>query len=209
MGMKWFYLLFAILLMLISWEGNHIKAAISKTAVAEVNQIPDESIRLRIIANSDSVQDQLIKRKVRDRVVEHITLWADDLQSMEQAREMISSRIPELQEIVKQELTRNGFKYNSQVELGNVPFPTKMYGNEVYPAGSYEALRITLGEAKGENWWCVLFPPLCFVDFTSSTDTSQSVQANESADVSQENQVEIGFFLWEWLIKLKELLLDR
>jgi stage II sporulation protein R len=206
MGMKWFYLLFALLVMVISWEEKQIHAAFLKTAVSEAKQIPDESIRLRIIANSDSPQDQLIKRKVRDRIVENITAWAEDLQSMEQAREMIRSRLPELQEIVKQELNSNGFQYNSNVELAIVPFPTKMYGNEVYPAGSYEALRIRLGQAEGQNWWCVLFPPLCFVDFTASTDISKTAQTNEVGDGSEENQVEVGFFLWEKLMKLKKFL---
>ncbi|GAA0401686.1 stage II sporulation protein R [Paenibacillus motobuensis] len=152
---------FSVVILFMSWEGQKVD-----TAAAE-GLIPQESIRLRILANSDGVGDQAVKRKVRDAVVEQMNAWVDELedpQSLEAARGIIRDHLPEIGDKIQQTLANNGKEYSYQVELGVVPFPTKMYGGAVYPAGDYEALRITLGEGKGKNWWCVLFPPLCFVD---------------------------------------------
>lgn len=152
---------FSVVILFMSWEGQKVD-----TAAAE-GLIPQESIRLRILANSDGVGDQAVKRKVRDAVVEQMNAWVGELedpQSLEAARGIIRDHLSEIGDKVQQTLADNGKEYSYQVELGVVPFPTKMYGGAVYPAGDYEALRITLGEGKGKNWWCVLFPPLCFVD---------------------------------------------
>ncbi|WP_339220773.1 stage II sporulation protein R [Paenibacillus sp. FSL H8-0332] len=149
------------MILMMAWEGQK-----SDAAVAEVS-IPQESIRLRILANSDGTGDQLVKRQIRDRIVEQINQWVaglEDPQSLEQARALIRNHLPELNELVGRELAQRGIEYGYQVELGTVPFPTKMYGGRVYPAGEYEAVRVTLGAGKGQNWWCVLFPPLCFID---------------------------------------------
>ncbi|QUL54605.1 stage II sporulation protein R [Paenibacillus tritici] len=149
------------MILMMAWEGQK-----SDAAVAEVS-IPQESIRLRILANSDGPGDQLVKRQIRDQVVEQINQWVaglEDPQSLEQARALIQNHLPELNDLVGRELKQRGIEYSYQVELGTVPFPTKMYGGRVYPAGEYEAVRVTLGAGKGQNWWCVLFPPLCFID---------------------------------------------
>lgn len=149
------------MILMMAWEGQK-----SDAAVAEVS-IPQESIRLRILANSDGTGDQLVKRQIRDSVVQQINQWVaglEDPQSLEQARVLIRGHLPELNALVAAELGKRGITYGYKVELGTVPFPTKMYGGRVYPAGEYEAVRITLGAGKGQNWWCVLFPPLCFID---------------------------------------------
>ncbi|WP_025699640.1 stage II sporulation protein R, partial [Paenibacillus durus] len=129
--------------------------------------IPKESIRLRILANSDGAQDQLMKRQLRDKIVAQMNGWVaelEDPQSLDQARGVIREHLPELNKLVGNELDKRGIGYGYKVELGVVPFPTKLYGGTVYPAGEYEALRVTLGKGEGQNWWCVLFPPLCFID---------------------------------------------
>ncbi|OGX68625.1 MAG: stage II sporulation protein R, partial [Paenibacillus sp. RIFOXYA1_FULL_44_5] len=158
---SYLFILFAIFIMMMSWDETKANASILD------QKIPQESIRLRILANSDSPEDQWIKRKVRDAVIQEVNEWVSQPQGIEQARQMISQHIPQINQIVAQVLHDNGFAYSYQSELGIVPFPAKIYGNEVYPAGNYEALRVTLGEGKGQNWWCVLFPPLCFVDAVS------------------------------------------
>ncbi|KAA8998406.1 stage II sporulation protein R [Paenibacillus spiritus] len=150
-----------IMVLMMAWESQKSDAAAVEAA------IPAQSIRLRILANSDSAGDQLVKRQLRDRVVEQMNTWVaglEDPQSLEQARTLIRSHLPELDALVDRELKERGLTYGHKVELGIVPFPTKMYGGTVYPAGDYEALRITLGAGSGQNWWCVLFPPLCFID---------------------------------------------
>ncbi|MEJ9165254.1 stage II sporulation protein R, partial [Paenibacillus graminis] len=147
------------MILMMAWEGQKTDAA-----VAEVS-IPQDSIRLRILANSDGAGDQLVKRQIRDSIVEQMNQWVaqlEDPQSLEQARKVIRSHLPELNALVAGELKERGIDYGYTVELGVVPFPTKMYGGTVYPAGEYEAVRVTLGAGRGQNWWCVLFPPLCF-----------------------------------------------
>lgn len=130
--------------------------------------IPKEAVRLRILANSDSDKDQALKRKVRDEVKAQIDGWVADLTSFEEARKVIQSHIPEIEKTVANTLKQEGSKDSFQVKFSkNVKFPTKVYGNFIYPAGEYEAVLITIGEGEGANWWCVLFPPMCFLDFSS------------------------------------------
>ncbi|MFB6727552.1 stage II sporulation protein R [Bacillus mobilis] len=132
--------------------------------------IPKEAVRLRILANSDSDKDQALKRKVRDEVKAQIDGWVADLTSFEEARKVIQSHIPEIEKTVANTLKKEGSKDSFQVNFSkNVKFPTKVYGNFIYPAGEYEAVLITIGEGEGANWWCVLFPPMCFLDFSSGT----------------------------------------
>lgn len=129
--------------------------------------IPAEAIRLRILANSDSAQDQEIKRKVRDAVNAQITVWVQDLTSLEKAKTVINSKLPEVQAIAEKVVAEQGSTQSVNVEFGKVQFPTKLYGEFLYPAGEYQAILITLGEGTGANWWCVLYPPLCFLDFSN------------------------------------------
>ncbi|MGF9769024.1 stage II sporulation protein R [Bacillus albus] len=132
--------------------------------------IPKEAVRLRILANSDSNKDQELKRKVRDEVKAQIDGWVADLTSFEEARKVIQNHIPEIEKTVANTLKKEGSKDSFQVKFSkNVKFPTKVYGNFIYPAGEYEAVLITIGEGEGANWWCVLFPPMCFLDFSSGT----------------------------------------
>ncbi|NUU59753.1 stage II sporulation protein R [Paenibacillus agri] len=216
---------FMVILMM--WEGQKTDAAVAESS------IPTESIRLRILANSDGTQDQLIKRQIRDAVVAQMNQWVsglEDPQSLEQARALIRRHLPELNALVGQELEQRGIDYTYNVELGVVPFPTKMYGGKVYPAGDYEALRVTLGAGKGQNWWCVLFPPLCFIDAGSgdaaapaaakvktvsaagsegkSVTKAQGEMAAQGDGVTTDQSAESGktpevkFFVWELLQNL-------
>jgi len=178
------------MILMMAWEGQKTDAAVAERS------IPHESIRLRILANSDGAKDQRVKRQIRDAVVEQMNQWVSDLedpQSLEQARVLIRGHLPELNRLVGSELKERGIDYAYKVELGIVPFPTKMYGGTVYPAGDYEALRITLGEGKGQNWWCVLFPPLCFIDAGSGDAAAKdSKTVTASAAVSKNGKTIAG-----------------
>lgn len=172
--------------------------------------IPDEAIRLRILANSDSQEDQALKRKIRDEVNKEITKWVVELTSIEAARELIQARLPEIEVIVETALENEGIEQSYTVDYGsNVNFPTKLYGNFLYPAGEYEAILITLGEGKGSNWWCVLFPPLCFLDFSNgeaveaAEDPVGEVVEEKVTDKKEEKEeVEVKFFLVEFFSSL-------
>lgn len=190
-----------------------------ETAAASANQpvvIPDEAIRLRILANSDRSTDQDVKRSIRDEVNANMTEWVKDLTSIEQARRVIRSKLPEINRIAKAKLKEQHIDQSVSVSFQKASFPTKLYGNFVYPAGKYEAILITLGEGDGANWWCVLFPPLCFIDFSNGEaiaspegdDDGQmevkqtNVAVNEAVKEEGEETGEVKFFLFEWISSL-------
>ena len=150
--------------------------------------IPNDAIRLRILANSDSKSDQALKRLVRDEVNKFITIWVSDLTSKEEARKVLHSKLPEIQRIAEQVVREQNSKQDVQVELGKVEFPTKLYGQFLYPAGQYEAVLITLGKGTGANWWCVLFPPLCFLDFSNGVAVSEGIDEEEKKAEEQEQK---------------------
>lgn len=190
-----FWLLFMLSILVMSWENQKSVAALFTD-----EGVPEQSIRLRIIANSDTPQDQLLKRNIRDNINAYLAERVEYMDSIEQARQKIREELPVIEQITRETIERSGLKYESAVELGVVPFPTKMYGQYVYPAGDYEALRVTVGEGRGENWWCVLFPPLCFVDMATG-DAIQS-DSNENDANNGEGQVQVKFFLFEVFQKL-------
>ncbi|WP_374049854.1 stage II sporulation protein R [Neobacillus sp. PS3-34] len=153
----------------------------NEVAAKEEIVIPGEAIRLRILANSDSGSDQALKRLVRDKVNENITVWVKDLTSIDEARKLIHSKLPEIQQIAEGVVEQQHSDQSVNVKFGKVQFPTKLYGEFLYPAGEYEAILITLGEGKGANWWCVLYPPLCFLDFSSGVAVSQGFDGEKKA----------------------------
>ena len=136
--------------------------------------------------------DQALKRLVRDEVNKSITVWVSDLTSKEEARKVLHSKLPEIQRIAEQVVRKQNSKQDVQVELGKVEFPTKLYGQFLYPAGQYEAVLITLGKGTGANWWCVLFPPLCFLDFSNGVAVSEGIDEEEkkAEEQEQKNQLE-------------------
>jgi stage II sporulation protein R len=158
--------------------GTMLSLYIPKTEVAAEDPlvIPQEAIRLRILANSDSEGDQALKRLVRDAVNKEITEWVSELTSIEEARSLIKSRLPEIQEIAEHVVKEENSDQTVKANFGKVDFPTKLYGQFLYPAGEYEAILITLGEGDGANWWCVLFPPLCFLDFSNGVAVSDGFE---------------------------------
>jgi stage II sporulation protein R len=151
--------------------------------------IPAEAIRLRILANSDSAEDQEIKRKVRDAVNAQITLWVQDLTSLDKAKTVITSNLPEVQAIAEKVVAEQGSTQSVNVEFGKVQFPTKLYGEFLYPAGEYQAILITLGEGTGANWWCVLYPPLCFLDFSNGVAVQSDGFEDKAYAAEKEEQV--------------------
>jgi stage II sporulation protein R len=184
---------FAMILLISSWEFNRSNVAFADSS------IPEQSIRLRILANSDSVADQVMKRRVRDAVIAQMNAWVQEPDGIENARRVVQTQLPALRGLVGSELALYGYDYPYKVELGRVPFPTKMYGDRVYPAGDYEALRITLGDGSGQNWWCVLFPPLCFVDAVSGEAVGKASIKSEGvpASIQIKSKKQVHFYVWD------------
>ncbi|MGL4819826.1 MAG: stage II sporulation protein R [Bacilli bacterium] len=135
--------------------------------------IPKDAIRLRILANSNDPYDQAVKYRVRDEVKGMIDTWVKDLTSFDAAKQTIAAREAQLRQAVERVLKKANYKGGYTLALKKAQFPMKMYGQFLYEAGEYDALVITLGQGDGANWWCVLFPPLCFADFASGTVTEE------------------------------------
>lgn len=127
-------------------------------------QIADEVLRFHVIANSDSEEDQNLKLKVKEAVLEALRPKLANAKSAKEAGKIISYNIEEMEEVADAVIEEAGYSYKSKGVLGKTTFPVKQYGDMVFPAGEYEAFRILLGEAEGKNWWCVMFPSLCYVD---------------------------------------------
>lgn len=194
-------LIFMIILLIMPVQFLSEDAGTS-SAQSDIKVIPDEAIRLRILANSDKPDDQELKRKVRDGVNAAISEWVKDITDINEARKLIEEKIPEIRDIAADVLEEENKHQDLDVEYGeNITFPAKLYGSYMYPPGEYEAVLITLGEGKGANWWCVLFPPLCFLDFSNGTSVAEAeeTKTDEEADVKDEEQeAEVKFFLFEW-----------
>lgn len=143
-------------------------------------------IRFHVLANSDKPEDQQLKLKVRDAVIAYLAPQLEHLTDPEDARQVVVANESKLIDIAQHVIVENGANYPVSIEFGIFDFPVKSYGNFVLPAGKYEAVRILIGNAEGKNWWCVLFPPLCFIDITNAaavpTDNANIISKNENAN---------------------------
>ncbi|WP_027087116.1 stage II sporulation protein R [Cohnella panacarvi] len=156
-------------------------AAFGRFASAQVSvTIPEDAIRIRIIASSDSGFDQAVKQDVRERVSRAIGAWGEMPATHDAAQSFIRRHMKQLQKLVNAELKEHDVDYKGVVELADVPFPEKSFEGTSYPAGEYEALRITLGDGEGSNWWCVLFPPMCLTAATAEDPDSDAKVAPAS-----------------------------
>lgn len=153
-------------------------------AVSYVNavcaDISDSIFRLHVIANSDSVDDQNLKYIVRDNVLQYMNSLTTNSNSKAEIMQIMSEHLDDFRQIAQNTVFENGYDYEVSVEIGNFEFPVKTYGDISFPSGFYDALRIKIGNASGQNWWCVMFPPLCFIDVSSGIVPDNSKQLLES-----------------------------
>lgn len=155
-----------VILLLILFT-TFIIITINSYATNVFNELSESFFRLHIIANSDLEIDQNLKLKVRDNVLEYMKNLTKDIESKETAITLCNNHLEALKQVALNTIKEEGFDYDVSLNIGNFYFPTKHYGNISLPAGNYDALRIEIGNANGQNWWCSLFPPLCFVDISS------------------------------------------
>ena len=152
----------------------YILFALSSYSTAVSNDIQNSVFRLHVIANSDSKEDQNLKYKVRDALIEYMNSISKNVSSKEEAIRIANENKDKFYDIAKKVVSDNGFNYNINIEIGNFSFPTKTYGDISLPSGYYDALRVEIGEASGQNWWCVMFPSLCFVDISEGIVPEES-----------------------------------
>lgn len=158
------------------------------------DQLADKVVRLHVLANSDSEEDQALKLKVRDRVLERATELLEQAADRSEAEALLRGQLLELEHIASEEITANGYDYPVSVELEQTQFPTKEYDGFSLPAGTYLALRVIIGEGVGQNWWCVVFPPLCTA--ASSDVPETALAAGLSGDqVSLITEADTGYKL--------------
>ena len=143
-------------------------------ALGSRDAIADKVVRLHVLANSDSEEDQALKLQVRDRVLDRATEVLEQSENREQAEERLTEVLPELETLAAAEIAANGYDYPVTVRLEETSFPTKEYDGFSLPAGEYLALRVVIGQGAGQNWWCVVFPPLCT---TAASDVPASALA--------------------------------
>ncbi|SDK86398.1 stage II sporulation protein R [Natronincola ferrireducens] len=133
-------------------------------------------IRFHVLANSDDPEDQVLKLKVRDRIIEAMAEDFETSSGVEESREIITNNLKKIEEVAAKEVFANGKDLKVTAILTEDSFPTRRYGGVVFPAGKYEALKVVIGEGIGQNWWCVMFPPLCFVDVKNGLTDAKTQQ---------------------------------
>ena len=168
-------------------------------ATVDIDDISDSVFRLHIIANSDSKEDQDLKLLVRDNVLKYMKEISTDVSSKEEVISLMEDHLDDFKSIAISTIRENGFDYDVNLRIGKFDFPTKTYGDISLPSGMYDALRIEIGDAIGQNWWCVMFPTLCFVDVSSGSldDDSKAVLEeslnDEGFDLVSENNSKSKF----------------
>lgn len=145
----------------------------------EATKIPDEAIRFRVVANSDSAYDQNIKIKVKNEVEKKLYNLLKDTKGIDDAREVINDNLIEINKKVNDLLIREKYDLGYKINFGYNYFPEKEFNGIIYKEGLYESLLITLGEGKGKNWWCVLFPPLCLLEAEESDEVEYKLFVQE------------------------------
>ena len=181
------FIIFCLLLILYTFT-----CAFSYVQAVSAN-ISNSVFRLHVIANSDSNEDQTLKYKVRDNLLNYMNNICSNCSSKEEAINLVIKHQEKFKQIVLETIKNEGYSYNVNIEIGNFEFPTKHYGDISLPAGYYDALRVKIGKSSGRNWWCVMFPSLCFIDVSSgivpdeSKEDLQKTLSNEEYSIISNN----------------------
>ncbi len=168
-------------------------------ANAVSNDLSTAVFRLHVIANSDSSEDQSLKLKVRDNLLEYMNSISSECKTKADEIKLAEENIDIFKQIAQKTVIENGYNYPINISIGNFYFPTKFYGDISLPSGYYDALKVEIGEAKGKNWWCVMFPSLCFIDINSGVvndDAKENLKENlnsESYSVISSTSPELKF----------------
>lgn len=165
-------------------------------------EIPNDVFRFHILANSDSEEDQALKLKVRDKVLEKAKILFDTANSKSDAEEFVKANLETIEKIAQNEVYKNGYNYPVKAEVVNMHFDTRYYESYTLPSGMYDALRITIGNAKGHNWWCVMYPSICISTVDEGKDRAKDALSDDEYSVVTDNKVEYKFFIVELFQKI-------
>ena len=164
-------------------ENREIKARLQR----EIQQgIAGEVFRLHVIANSDTEEDQKLKLKIKTRIVEYLEEIMGKDADLEETKEAVLTHLGEIEREAEKLVHEQGFDYPVKAVVEKTYFPKKSYGDCTFPAGEYEALNVKIGEARGHNWWCVLYPSLCFIEDTYGVVTEEKKEDLKSVLTTEE-----------------------
>lgn len=155
-------------------NSTSFEASVSGVNNEDISEISNKLVRFHVIANSDSKEDQSVKLKVRDAILKDLGSPLEKIKTRSESLKYLKSKSSEIERLSDQILAENGENYKAKAMIGEFDFPIKSYGDITLPEGKYTAFRVVLGKGSGKNWWCVMFPPLCFIDITRGLTTEES-----------------------------------
>lgn len=164
--------------------------------------VREDVVRLHILANSDSAEDQALKLKVRDAILEASADWQEVASTPEEALALAESRLPQIQAVAQEVMAAEGYTYPVRAEVCRMYFTTRQYDTVTLPAGQYDAVRISIGEAEGQNWWCVMYPPLCVGAATNRKKATALWSDNQKKLVQGDSRYAVKFKVVEWAQKI-------
>ena len=148
--------------------------------------VPEKIIRLHVVANSDSPVDQQLKLQVRDRIISSMSGRLEGLKDISEVKSIVQGSLAEIEAAAREVIEENRKRYGVKAVFTEMDFPTRTYGNITLPAGTYQALNIVIGEGKGKNWWCVMFPPLCFIDVAHGIAAEETMKELKTSLTEEE-----------------------
>lgn len=172
---------------------------------AQCSEISEDVFRLHILANSDSEEDQSLKLKVRDEMLEYTEDLFNSASSKEEAEKIISDNLQSISNVAYCTLLENGYDYTVTAEITNMYFATRYYEGFTLPSGMYDALRITIGEGGGHNWWCVMYPSICISSAQEKDDKAKEVLDDGEYDIVRNEQYQYKFKIVEMFEKFCSL----
>jgi stage II sporulation protein R len=175
--------LIVVLILISGYLGIHL----FWTNLMEQSAIPEQAIRIRILAHSNQLQDQQIKQTIKNEVLKINSLWENTPRTLEDTRALIVRHLPMMRQRIAKHLVGLGVDYDFTLKLAKVAFPEKTYDGQKVPAGNYETLLITLGSGAGDNWWCVMYPSIC----------NEQVEVSDQSTHDSQHQTQSRFWLWE------------
>lgn len=194
-------LFYGMLLLLLVFTAGSAKKAYEGRRMQE--DIAEKILRFHVRANSDGEEDQKLKLKVRDAVGKEMGELLQDAKTAEESSRIAREHFPEIIHIAKEVIRQEGYDYPVEVKLSSVEFPVKTYGSYTFPAGTYQALEVIIGAGMGHNWWCVMYPNMCFegsvyevVDDKSEKVLKDTLSETEYQSLMEEKNYKIS---WKWL----------
>ena len=166
-------------------------------------ELAEQVFRFHVLANSDSEEDQALKMKVKEAIIAYMKQELPESDSVETTKKWARENLVQIEQVAAEIIEEEGYEYSVKAEVTTCDFPDKTYGDITFPAGEYEALRIEIGQAKGQNWWCVLYPNLCFIDAVHAVvpdegkkDLKEVLEEDTYEMVTTRTRFKIGWFFF-------------